>query len=677
MLSSIFQILGISELILIPIIVFVILLISIRQVIWKNKFYLIVIAGLSLLFLADPFFTRGVTITQRDAQFDFIQNYIVYRDSIKQGLIPLWNNHVLTGVPALGNPLTALHYPFASLFLILEPYTAFNILLLIHFILAGVGAFLLAKKLKISSGAAICTAVVFMFNEWTISKLGTNAYIGYIFAYSWLPWCFLFILEALQNINCLRKSVIYAMLSGWVASNIINFQPNVFVYSSLAIVIIVITYLVYIFLKDRKNIVLVILTIAIVAVSIFMSNAIEIWPSYKLKSFTSNTSLTRDVTKDWRSVGITSFNDFKNTILPANYQTNQRRFSPGYIAIFLAVISLGAIFLKRYRLQMLFILFLFGLYILIGIKTPIYGLLNKFYPLFSQSGIAPSNYALLISLIALLSGFGVELLIVVVNEFLKKKNIILASLAGVIVALLIFGETWGVISPPIIILGKYLPYGIYYAAPGERVALSERFPTVKINTLYDYPHLEFINKNFPKLTVVDCFPTFSVCPINSFVINNLIAASVPLWPSVFVDKSYWSNSYIQAITNKYEAPSISSNYLDYLKSQGTTLLVTTEEITSNLPKFLKDQLLLIKIIKWPTSGNHMEEDIGFKPLPIVYIYKIIGGVATVSVNIPKWIYSSYLAGLVITLIWTIILLVIFLIPKIKWCKEKFQGHKSL
>jgi hypothetical protein len=132
-------------------------------------------------------------------------------DMIRQGAWPLWNPTVLTGTPNLPDGQIGLFYPPTLLLLFIPLVQAFGLYAFIHVILAGVGAYLCARQLKLDAGPALLAAVCYMFNGYLLTWLYFPHHTG---ATAILPWCFWAIERAVRGerwISWALAGVIFAL----------------------------------------------------------------------------------------------------------------------------------------------------------------------------------------------------------------------------------------------------------------------------------------------------------------------------------------------------------------------------------------------------------------------------------------------------------------------------------
>lgn len=102
----------------------------------------------------------------------------------KKNQLPVWNPYSSSGTPLLANQQSAAFYPLNILFFILPIDIAWNILIILEPILAGLFLYIYLKNLKINTWAAFLGGFVFAFCGFSIAWLewGTILHVGL-----WLP----------------------------------------------------------------------------------------------------------------------------------------------------------------------------------------------------------------------------------------------------------------------------------------------------------------------------------------------------------------------------------------------------------------------------------------------------------------------------------------------------------
>jgi hypothetical protein len=114
----------------------------------------------------------------------------------RHGALPYWNPYLNYGQPLLANPNLLFFYPY-TLFMILLPINlAYPLFYVVHFALAGIGTFLLARRWGQSRPAAFFAGFVFGFSGPLLS-LG-NLY-NHAACAAWMPWALLATDRAVQG----------------------------------------------------------------------------------------------------------------------------------------------------------------------------------------------------------------------------------------------------------------------------------------------------------------------------------------------------------------------------------------------------------------------------------------------------------------------------------------------
>ena len=119
-------------------------------------------------------------------------------DLCRQGFLPFWNPYLNYGQPLLANPNMLFFYPFTLIIVLLPIDMAFTMHFLVHFALAGIGVYVLARSWGQTNLGAFFAAIVFMFSGPVLS-LG-NLYNTAACA-AWIPWALLVTDRALESLR--------------------------------------------------------------------------------------------------------------------------------------------------------------------------------------------------------------------------------------------------------------------------------------------------------------------------------------------------------------------------------------------------------------------------------------------------------------------------------------------
>jgi hypothetical protein len=126
-----------------------------------------------------------------DLSISHYPNAVFLQQSIiRYGQIPLWSPSILSGYPFAANPLSGLWYPPGWLALLMPLPFGFNVVAILHLLLAGLGMYLLIRQLGRSHEAALFGAIAFEALPKIFAHYGAG-HITMLYAISLTPWLLL------------------------------------------------------------------------------------------------------------------------------------------------------------------------------------------------------------------------------------------------------------------------------------------------------------------------------------------------------------------------------------------------------------------------------------------------------------------------------------------------------
>ncbi len=142
-----------------------------------------------VIFTSVMFFYRDVyNYTYPSARF--------IHDICHQGFLPYWNPYLNYGQAVLANPNLLFFYPFTLLIVLLPADIAYTLHFIVHFALAGIGVYVLARRWGQTYLAAFFAAFFFTFSGPVLS-------LGDLYNQSacaaWIPWALLATDRALES----------------------------------------------------------------------------------------------------------------------------------------------------------------------------------------------------------------------------------------------------------------------------------------------------------------------------------------------------------------------------------------------------------------------------------------------------------------------------------------------
>jgi hypothetical protein len=107
---------------------------------------------------------------------------------LTQGILPLWNPHILFGQPFVGNPQEWLFYPSTLLLALLHParYLSWNAVL--HLWLGGVGMWLFLRSLEVPFRSALLGSTAWMLCGAFVPRAQFPGMFQTIAWMGWLMW---------------------------------------------------------------------------------------------------------------------------------------------------------------------------------------------------------------------------------------------------------------------------------------------------------------------------------------------------------------------------------------------------------------------------------------------------------------------------------------------------------
>ncbi len=123
-----------------------------------------------------------------DLAISHYPNAVFLRDSILHDhQIPLWSPLILSGYPFAANPLSGLWYPPGWLALLLPLPLGFNLLIALHWIVAGAGMYCWLREEKLDALPALLGAVFFEMLPRVFAHYAAG-HLTLSYALAWTPW---------------------------------------------------------------------------------------------------------------------------------------------------------------------------------------------------------------------------------------------------------------------------------------------------------------------------------------------------------------------------------------------------------------------------------------------------------------------------------------------------------
>lgn len=176
------------------------------------------------LFIAlffNPLFLGGKTLSFAD---NFSLNTPLlsfYFNKLKQGKMVFWNPHLFSGAPLIGDQNLGLFYPVNFLFAVASPFWALNGVIILDFLIAGLGMYYLLKSFSLDGLSCFAGGLIFIFSD-SFLKHANN--LPLISASSLLPWVVLSLNYVIRKKNIASLILTALLLTLQIAAGHIQIQ---------------------------------------------------------------------------------------------------------------------------------------------------------------------------------------------------------------------------------------------------------------------------------------------------------------------------------------------------------------------------------------------------------------------------------------------------------------------
>jgi hypothetical protein len=352
-----------------------------------------------------------------DCTFSYLPRRVFATRMIRQGEVPLWNPHQFCGTPFLANYQSGVFYPVNLALYPVDPYQQMDLYIYIHFLVAAVFTYLLARRLGISLGGGLVSAIAFTFSGFMATRYGQPTFIS---TAAYIP-ALLFFGEGLVQKPSLKRA---GMLAASLAMCILAGFPQLVFLSVYSLVVYMILR---VFLKRgavRRDRAVVFGLLALSILVGVLISAFQLLPTYELSTFSYRKALSYEMILSSAhhrlaalkyfipdslghpldtDVGVVSKGLKKVDI---SYGFNQNYVSTtGYVGVLTLILVLMA--LVRPRRKMVPFIVLGGLALLTVFGTPVLRLFYSVLPGFKFSRVDRIVVIYMLSA-SVLAGFGFD-----------------------------------------------------------------------------------------------------------------------------------------------------------------------------------------------------------------------------------------------------------------------------
>jgi hypothetical protein len=382
-------------------------------------------AYIFLFFFPFLFFWEGTLMRVLLGDGDPFIAYIPWRLTVSEAWrnfeLPLWNPYWYGGAPLLADIQTGALYPFTFLFLFLKPDVALNLLVLLHYSLAGVFTYLYARSLNLSPLSSLISGVIFQCGGF---MLGNQTYTTVICSAAWLP-LFLFFLEKLR-----RQYAVKYIAGGSIALalSFLGCYPQTPVYIAMVGALYVLYFAIFSKKEARWRYLKSALLVYLFAI---MLAGPQLFPTYEFKKFTVRDTISYEFFSEASiqplllPISLLSL----NCLFPFNGVPLEEIAYIGYFSLILAVYGL----LRNKNRQAYFwgFMCLLGILLCLGDSTPFYKLMYR-VPVYNLFRVASRNLMEVNFALAILAGMGMHTLIVSAKKEIKLGWLLIIGVAALL-----------------------------------------------------------------------------------------------------------------------------------------------------------------------------------------------------------------------------------------------------
>lgn len=179
----------------------------------KGVLPIFAILGIVILFFAPVLFTDKSFVFRDYYRYFYPTRYFAW-ESMRNGIIPLWNPYLYCGIPFLADLQSCIFYPPSIILYLLPFHFGLKFFCVLHFFLAGLFMYLLLREFSLERSACLAGAITFTLSGYLLSVVDM---ITSLTSAVWIPLVFLFFNRALREGRREKgggKRFWYAILTG-------------------------------------------------------------------------------------------------------------------------------------------------------------------------------------------------------------------------------------------------------------------------------------------------------------------------------------------------------------------------------------------------------------------------------------------------------------------------------
>lgn len=342
-----------------------------------------------------------LTSLDNDLGRTYVPVYTFIRETfLNYHQIPLWWPNQMMGDTFIGNPLSSVLYPANLIFAFFSVNAGIVIYLLLHFLLALLSTYFLAKNFGLSKTASIAAALFYALSTKMLVHLEAG-HITMIAAFSYFPLLFLATRELIK-----KPQFKYLILGAVSLSAMYFTYATIFLYAVIFIAFYVFYYIIlYIRFDVNKIIQKLISLVVLVLVTLGISAAVLL-PQLEYGPYSTRSQLAfEDVALPLFNIETISY----SLLYPYQIMKDLGHESLLYLTAIPIVFSIfGCLFLKRKQQLVLLIFVILAILFAAGQSTPIFRIAYELFPPLQYTRVTTRFWFIVTLMAALLAAYGLQ-----------------------------------------------------------------------------------------------------------------------------------------------------------------------------------------------------------------------------------------------------------------------------
>lgn len=362
---------------------------------------------LTVFYFWEPLFLP-ILFSERDLPVFFFPYIKMWVEALKGGEFPLWNPFSFSGQPLFASLQTAILYPVNLLFLIFPMDFAFNLTIILHFLLAGWFIYLFAREIGGSRMAGVIAAVSFSFGGFLLS---VHNVLSTLQSVIWVPLVLFLFLRSLR-----KKSWGYGFLTAFsILIQFLGGGVEIFLLTQVAVVCLGLFPKMIVTEKEIAPLKWRLQAIGVIYLLAFGLGAVQIFPflemshySIRQKGFSFKDATAWSLA--WRELIYIFLPDFFWRGFKF-YYVDQNWLKSIYLGIIPLILSMYYFWGNDRRRPWLGLFLLVPLFLALGKNTPFYKFLYDYVPGLNKIRYPVKFYFMTNFFLCLLTGLGWDALV--------------------------------------------------------------------------------------------------------------------------------------------------------------------------------------------------------------------------------------------------------------------------